>query len=413
MHRLSNIRFERSMPVSDEPEDELSHDDSTLSQLKLGTAWVCATLAGVAVLIYASIAQSSPTTTMIALAALLVAYAGYGYAVPRKDVIQFADSLYYMGFLWAIFALIASFVIWPAQKLSTDAVLTTFGYALVATFCGMLLRLVIIQFHDPLPDRLVPVRQTLDRRVAELAQQLRDATMEITSFRDRAATDLGGTLHDLVRSLADVREKIAEQHRTMARVTSERFESSLQDILGRLSAIQLPQEVLTAEVTKLVGVLEVQGESFERAAHGLERSLMHAAETATAFSDSLYGSDAAKQIGIAINELSDRIKERSEQFMHMTATLEKSRAELDGQLNGLQALQASVATVSTQLTVFETELRDIPAASMSAEVKQGLISVQQAISSTLEASKAIESMMRGVLFFMRDRMSEEQSSGRT
>jgi hypothetical protein len=193
---------------------------------------------------------------------------------------------------------------------------------------------------------------------------------------------------------------------------TERFEASLQDILGRLSAIQLPQEILTAEVTKLVGVLGTQGLNFERAAHTLEKSLMHAAETATAFSDSLYGSEAAKQVGIAMNDLSGKIKERSEQFVHMNAALEQSRRELDGQLTGLQALRAAVAGVSTQLTAFETELRAVSAASLSAEVRNGLINVQQAVSSTLEASKAIESTMRGVLFLMRDRV-EEHSSGRT
>ena len=413
MHRLSNLRYERSLPVPDEPEEtDLSQDDSRLSHLKLGTAWVSATLGGVGALTYASMTQTSPTTTMIALAVLLAAYAGYGVWLPKKHVIQFADSLYYMGFLWALFALLASFVIWPAEKLSTDMVLTTFGYALMATFSGMLLRLVIIHFQDPLPDRAVHAQESIDRRVAVLVRELNDATMEITSFRDRAATDLGGTLHDLVRSLADAREKIAEQQRMMANMMTERFEASLQEVLGRLSAIQLPQEILTSEVTKLVGMLGAQGQSFERAAHRLEKNLMHAAETVTAFSDSLYGSEAAKQVGIAINGLSDKIKERSEQFVHMTAALEKSRTELDGQLTGLQALRAAVATVSTQLTAFETELRDVSAASLSVEVRNGLSNVQQAISSTLEASKAIESTMRGVLFFMRDRVAEEHSGGR-
>ena len=42
-----------------------------------------------------------------------------------------------------------------APKLTADAVLTTFGYALVTTFSGMLLRLLVVQFRDTLPDRLV------------------------------------------------------------------------------------------------------------------------------------------------------------------------------------------------------------------------------------------------------------------
>jgi hypothetical protein len=317
-----------------------------------------------------------------------------------------------VGFLWAIFALIAAFVLWPAPKLTADAVLTTFGYALVATFCGMLLRLVIIQFQDSHPDRLAQAQQMIDRRVASLVEHIHEATMEINMFRERAANDLGGTLHDLVRSLADVREAIAEQHLTMAKTVSERLESSLQEILGRLSAMKIPQEMLTGEVTTLVAALGKQEERFGQAAHRLETSLMHAAETATAFGESLYGSEDAKQVGAAIHELSRKIKDRTEEFVEMTGSLEKSRSELEGQLDSLQSLRSAVSAVSTTLSAFETELREASAASMAADVRTGLMNVQQAISSSLEASKAIESTMRGMLFFMKERVSEEHSSAR-
>ncbi len=414
MHRLPTIPSERPMPVQDELEESWeSNDDSRLTHLKLGTAWLCATLAGVAALAYATIAHISSPITMVALAVLLVAYAGYGYFLPQKNTIQFADSLYYMGFLWAIFALIATFVIWPAPKLTADAVLTTFGYALVATFCGMLLRLVLIQFRDDtLPDRLVHAQERIDRRVTALIQEINEATMEITTFRDRAASDLGGTLHNLVQSLSAVREKLAEQHRTMAKAMGDGFESSLQQILSRLSAIQLPQELLTAEVAKLVATLGKQGESVEKAAQRLEKSLMQAAETVTSFGDSLHGSEGAKQVGIAVNDLSSKIKERTEQFLKMTTALEQSRTELDSQLNSLPSLRSAASMVATRLSAFEMELRELSSPSMSAEVRTGLMNVQQAIRSSLEGSRAIESMMRDVLLLMRERATEEHSSER-
>jgi chromosome segregation ATPase len=317
-----------------------------------------------------------------------------------------------MGFLWGLFALIAAFIIWPAPKLTADAVFTAFGYALTATFSGMLLRLAILQFQETLSDRITHAQDAIDQRVATLTQELSDATMEIRAFRDRAANDLGGALYDLVHSLAGVREKLVEQHSKMAKTTSDGFESSMREILGRLSAIQVPQEMLTAEAGRLVTTLGKQGEQFEQAAHRLETSLRHAADTVTAFGESLSGSEAAKQVGVAMNSLSRRINERTEQFAEMTTALEKSRTELDGQLDSLQSLRSSVTMVATQLSAFETELKDVSSASMSAELKDGLVSVQKAIRSSLDASKAIESTMRDVLFFMRERVTEERSSGR-
>ena len=412
MPRLPTMPFETPLHDPDDLEENGLSGDHAAPQghIKLGVAWLCATLAGILALVYSTISQFSRTSTLLGLIVLLVAYAAYGSSLKKKNTVQFADSLYYMGFLWALFALIATFVLWPAPKLTVDAVLTTFGYALVTTFCGMLLRLLIIQFQATLPDRLVHAQETIDRRVAALIQQINEATMEITSFKDRAAGDLGGTLHDLVRSLADVREKITEQQRTMTTMMSTGFESSLKDILGRLAAIQIPQEILTTEVAKLVAALGKRGEAFEKAAQRLDKSLTEAAETVTRFGDSLYGSEGAQRVGVAVTDLSRTIKERTDEFANMNTALEASRTELDSQLNSLRSLRSAFAMVSTQLSTLETELRDLSVDSISADVKNGLMNVQKAIHSSLDASQAIESTMRGVMFFLKERVTEERSS---
>lgn len=411
MPQHPTIPFERSMPDPDDLEESgQSSDHSTLQgHVKLGATWLCATLAGVLALVYSTMSQLSRTSTMLGLMGLLVAYAGYGYFLRKKNTLQFADSLYYMGFLWALFALIATFVVWPAPKLTTDAVLTTFGYALVTTFGGMLLRTLIIQFQATPPDRLVHAQETIDRRTAALIQQIHEATMEITSFKDRAASDLGGTLHDLVRALADARERITEQQRTMTTMMSAGFESSMKDILGRLAAIQIPQEILTTEVEKFVAALGKRGDDVEEAVQRFENSLMQAAETVTQFGDSFYGSEAAKRVGVAVTELSSTIKERTDELVKMNTAFEASRTELESQLKSLQSLRSAFGMVSIQLSTLDTELRDLSLNAISADVRNGLMNVQKAIHSSLDASKAIESTMRGVMFFLRERVTEEHA----
>ncbi len=414
MHRLQTVSFERPMSEPDELEESGQSNDPSaqLDRMKLGTAWSCATLGGIVGLVYSIMSQFSQPYTMLGLVGLLGAYAVYGMTLSKKNTLQFADSLYYMGFLWALFALIATFVVWPAPKLTADAVLTTFGYALVTTFAGLLLRLLVIQFHDTLPDRLVYAQETIDRRVAALTQQINEASMEITSFRNRATSELGGSLQKFVRSLEDARERIAEQHRTMTTMMTDGFDSSLNDILGRLATIQIPQETLTAEVAKLAGALRKGGEDVEEAMQRLKADVMQAAKTATQFGESLYGSQAAKQMAATVHELSTTIKERTHEFVNMTSALESSRSELASQLRSLQALRSAFANVSTQLSTLETELKEVPAQSLKADVTAGLLNVQKAIQSSLDASKAIESTMRGVMLFLKDRVIEEHSSAK-
>jgi chaperonin cofactor prefoldin len=183
----------------------------------------------------------------------------------------------------------------------------------------------------------------------------------------------------------------------------------VKDILGRLAAIQIPQEILTTEVAKLVAALGKRGEDFEKAAKTLEKSLTQAAETVTRFGDSLYGSEGATRVEVAVADLSRTIKERTGEFAKMNTALEASHTELESQLNSLQSLRSAFALVSTQLSTLETELRDLSVTSISADVRNGLVDVQKAIHSSLDATQAIESTMRGVMFFLRERVTEERS----
>ena len=399
MERFRTLSFEQPLPEPDEERELSSEPDRLPERIKLGTAWSCVTMTGIVALVYSAMSQGSRTSTTLGLIGLLIAYAVYGHFLKKKNVLQFADSLYYMGFLWALFALIATIVVWPAPKLTAEAVLTTFGYALVTTFSGMLLRLLVIQFQDTLPDRLVLAQETIDRRLAALTQQIHDATMDITVFRERAAGELGGTLKDLVGSLRDVREKLTEQHRTMTATMSAGFESSF----------HIPQEMLTTEAAKLVAALRKRGDDVEAAVQTLETSVMQAADTVSRFGESLYGSEAAKRIGAAVNDLSTTIKERTDEFANMTTALEHSRTELDRQLDGVHSLRSAFATVSTQLSTLQAELTDLSSHSLSADVRNGLQNVQKAIQSSLDASKAIETAMRGMMSFLKERVTEEEA----
>ncbi len=410
MHPLQTIPFERQRSDPDDFED--ASDPSTLpDRIKLGTAWVCATVVGIIALVYSTVAQWPQIYTMAGLVGLLLTYAAYGFFLRRKNPVQFADSLYYMGFLWALFALIVTFMIWPVPKLTSDAVLTTFGYALVATFSGLLLRLLVIQFQATLSDRVVVAQETIDSRVAALAQQLNDATMDILSFKQRAEGELSGALHEVVRALGEVRATLAEQQQAMTTTVNERLEASVKEILGRLAAVQVPHDQLTTEVARLTASLGKRGGEVEQAVQHLENTLAHAARTVASLGESLSGSEAAKRVGQAAEELAGAIQASTQQLAKVTTVLERSQAELEGQLKSVPLLRAALGNVSTHLASLEAELAQISSHALGEEVKNGLRSVQKAIQSSLDASEAIEAAMRGVRSFLKDQTKEQAVHG--
>jgi chromosome segregation ATPase len=236
--------------------------------------------------------------------------------------------------------------------------------------------------------------------------------MEIASFRERAAGELAGTLRGLVRSLEEARDNLTEQQRAVTSTMNAGFETSLNNLLGRLASIKIPQEILTTEIAQLVATLEKRGKEVDAGVQRLQNSLMQTAETVNVFGKSLYGSEAAQRIGAAVSGLSSTIKERTQEFADMTAVLKSSRTELDSQLSSLQSLRSAFSNVSARLSTLETELKDASSDSLSADVRNGMLSVQKAIQSSLDASKAVESAMRGVMFFLKEKVTEGQADGK-
>jgi len=120
---------------------------------QLGMAWVTAVILGAAVI------SSNPNVTpqrLVIPVVIMLAYGAFVFnrwaelfatasqAYKQSIVAQLADSMYFMGFVWTLWALIDSFVIHQID--AADAIFRTFGYALVTTASGMFCRLAILQF---------------------------------------------------------------------------------------------------------------------------------------------------------------------------------------------------------------------------------------------------------------------------
>src|SRR5947208_5230201 len=106
----------------------------------LATAWVIAVTGGAL-----TISASSGLQLRRLLLPLIVmfGYLWYGLLQRNRNTAKLADSLYFMGFLWTLYALIDS-LIRQGSQITSDTVFIAFGYALVTTGMGMFLRLALI-----------------------------------------------------------------------------------------------------------------------------------------------------------------------------------------------------------------------------------------------------------------------------
>ncbi len=127
-------------------------------------------------------------------------------------IAQLADSLYFLGFLWTLWALIDSFVF--KQMPATEAVFRTFGYALVTTATGMFLRLLLLQFkywaHDQVPEAEKEFEVQIEmftRLISETAGAIGDFRVKSDAALGRWIRALDDRSRQLEKSVASVEDQ--------------------------------------------------------------------------------------------------------------------------------------------------------------------------------------------------------------
>ena len=136
---------------------------------QLGMAWLLAIILG-AIVISSNTAVTAPR--VILPAAIMIAYGIFVFnrwsalftsaseAYKHTIISQLADSMYFMGFVWTLWALIDSFVI--HQINASDAIFRSFGYALVTTATGMFIRLIILQFKYTATEQSLGAQESVE-----------------------------------------------------------------------------------------------------------------------------------------------------------------------------------------------------------------------------------------------------------
>ena len=152
-------------------------------RLKPAWNWVAAALlGGVSISIVGSPGYEDPRMVFFRLSVpvlIIVVYAWRGYnTLPGKDfpvlrlarVGQLADSVYFLGFLWTLWALIDSFVIHPLSI--AEAVFRAFGYALITTASGMFLRLALLQFSYSVGEHAEEGKEEIETQVRRFTSEV-------------------------------------------------------------------------------------------------------------------------------------------------------------------------------------------------------------------------------------------------
>jgi hypothetical protein len=119
------------------------------------------------------------------------AYVAIGWRIARGDVsrTQFADSVYYLGFLFTLVSLTAAIVeLGPAGE--PWRIVDRFGVKLTTTLVGLGFRVYLVNFKPSLEDTTENVEESLARAAHALRARMEEVTLDL----DALSSSLGLTL---------------------------------------------------------------------------------------------------------------------------------------------------------------------------------------------------------------------------
>ncbi|MGH8551273.1 MAG: hypothetical protein ACRERU_22235, partial [Methylococcales bacterium] len=105
---------------------------------------------------------------------------GIRYAETGERIEQFADSLYFLGFLFTLIALTFSLLAFRTAEVNINLLVANFAMALITTIFGLTARIVIINFRNPASDRNT-LQDILDHQTAKLVRAASQISRELES----------------------------------------------------------------------------------------------------------------------------------------------------------------------------------------------------------------------------------------
>jgi len=225
--------------------------------------------------------------------ALLFVYAGTGWVRQIKDITKFADSVYFLGFLWTMMALIHALY----SNIAADQVFYAFGYALTATATGMFLRMAILQSYVTAPDHLRDAQVEMDQRLYEFRDQLAKVNQDVEEFRTSTLKEKLKQLDEELHQSFEFYKNLNKQHEEIQKTnasSSQALVEIVKDFDSMKNVFQNLHESIdelnakakgfsTTEIPKMLGDFQTTQRSIAEA-HDASQQLYRAVSEALDFS---------------------------------------------------------------------------------------------------------------------------------
>ncbi len=187
----------------------------------------------------------------------MLTYSSLGFIEKKNDTLieQFADSIYYLGFLLTLVALIVSLIVLSEKEYSLEGVGSRFGIALATTVLGLFLRIVLTNFRETFSDKRVIVEEQLTKSMKDFSYQviihaetLRTTTELYNNSIELSINSMNKSIAILTSGLDSVSTKGLEHVAKTFEETNKKISLAVNNLFKKIELIQISEDILTSPI---------------------------------------------------------------------------------------------------------------------------------------------------------------------
>ena len=318
---------------------------------------------------------------------VMVAYIALGLQRHDRDVTdeKFADSCYYLGFIFTITSIVFSLFDLPNIGERIQDIAVRFGAAMVSTVLGLAVRVYLVSFMPDSSDALKDAEDAVLEAAQKFREQLVMAYEKLSDFQSQvtAATQTS------VEAVKQQIEKLTQDHSArMERVFIELNERNQQAVMQALSEVRSASSRMA--------------QSIDIYADGMKRSLQSLGDKVDSFGDAMtqrlrtttFPDDYfASRLAAPLQQLQAASLQVSEQVQSAATSAGEAATVLTAAIRKLktkatqaeESLDAVVRLTTAQHALFDTSAAQLERLEQLGSV---LSAVQQALQASITASSA-------------------------
>lgn len=313
--------------------------------------------------------------TLISLVIPIVVMAAYiiitYFAKSDLPMTIIGDSYYYQGFIFTLTALMGSlFSLGINEKVDMNAMVASFGAALITTIIGLTARLFINSFSINSQQRREKLEVEIERALATFSGQLEVLTTQVVSSINNVHTNTQKSLQTTISQYNKMNEEIVENQIRTSIEGHSKVEKAMSALADKINAISVSPDLISQPLQESLNeILSVLSQAekkyishlsqFDKNSNKLTTQMDNTATQIDTFVNGL-GQQLSSSIASNNKQISLEIESISRKMLQSLGTIESLKSKTNNEVEiQLTSLAKAVSDVAEQFNEITPPIKDV------------------------------------------------------